>query len=85
MWKKNKWEEGRARIDLELKHPVDSFSSLMSGYTNFAVIGAGNFGNFIIQQLLKDKAASTVKEIVILTREVEYLTNNSVVHEPAMY
>ncbi|KAF8490935.1 NAD-P-binding protein [Russula emetica] len=41
----------------------------MSGYTNFAVIGAGNFGNFIIQQLLKDKAAGTVKEIVVLTRE----------------
>ncbi|KAI0268518.1 hypothetical protein BGY98DRAFT_1018750 [Russula aff. rugulosa BPL654] len=41
----------------------------MSGYTNFAVIGAGNFGNFIIQQLLKDKAAGTVKEIDILTRQ----------------
>jgi pyrroline-5-carboxylate reductase len=53
----------------------------MSGYTNFAVIGAGNFGNFIIQQLLKDKAAGTVKEIVVLTREVKYLTNNSAVHD----
>lgn len=49
----------------------------MSGYTNFAVIGAGNFGNFIIQQLLKDKAAGTVKEIVVLTRQVKYLINNS--------
>jgi hypothetical protein len=75
MWKKNKWEEGRARINPELKHPVDSFRS------GFAVIGAGNFGNFIIQQLLKDKAAGTVKEIDILTRQVKYLTNNSVVHD----
>jgi len=55
-------------MDPELKHPVNSFSSLMSGYTNFAVIGAGNFGNVIIQQLLKDKAAGTVKKIVVLTR-----------------
>jgi uncharacterized protein YbjT (DUF2867 family) len=53
----------------------------MSGYTNFAVIGAGNFGNFIIQQLLKDKAAGTVKEVVVLTRQVKYLTNNSAVHD----
>lgn len=51
----------------------NSFSSPMSGYTNFAVIGAGNFGNSIIQQLLKDKAAGTVKEIVVLTRQVKYL------------
>ena len=55
----------------------------MSGYTNFAVIGAGNFGNTIIQQLLKDKAAGTVKKIVVLTRQVKYpsLTSNLVVHD----
>ena len=53
----------------------------MSGYTNFAVIGAGNFGNFIIQQLLKDKASGTVKEVVILTRQVKYRTNNPAVHD----
>jgi uncharacterized protein YbjT (DUF2867 family) len=57
----------------------------MSGYTNFAVIGAGNFGTFIIQQLLKDKAAGTVKEVVVLTRQVRYLTNSSVVHVYALY
>jgi len=68
-------------MDPELKHPVNSFSSLMSGYTNFAVIGAGNFGNVIIQQLLKDKAAGTVKKIVVLTRQVKYPTNNSAVHD----
>lgn len=60
------------------KHPVDSSSSLMSGYTNFAVIGAGNFGSFIIQQLLKDKAAGTVKKVVVLTRQVKYLIDSSV-------
>jgi pyrroline-5-carboxylate reductase len=53
----------------------------MSGYTNFAVIGAGNFGNFVIQQLLKDKAAGTVEEVVVLTRQVKYLTNNPAVRD----
>ncbi|KAI0276890.1 hypothetical protein BGY98DRAFT_934746 [Russula aff. rugulosa BPL654] len=41
----------------------------MSGYTNFAVIGAGGIGNHIVQQLLKDKAAAIVKEVVVLTRQ----------------
>src|SRR5216684_2810242 len=53
----------------------------MSGYTNFAVIGAGNFGSFVIQQLLKDKAIGTVKEVTVLTRQVKYPTNNYVVHD----
>jgi hypothetical protein len=44
----------------------------MSGYTNFAVVGAGTFGTFIVQQLLKDKAAGTVKEVIVLTRQVNY-------------
>ncbi len=60
---------------------IDSFSSLMSGYTNFAVVGAGNFGTFIIQQLLKDKAAGTVKEVVVLTRQVKHPFINQVVHD----
>ena len=51
----------------------------MSGYTNFAVAGAGNIGTFIIQQLLEDKAAGTVKEVVILTRQVNYPSNNYVI------
>ena len=42
----------------------------MSRYTNFAVIGAGTLGIYIVQQLLKDKAAGTVKEVVVLTRQV---------------
>jgi ketopantoate reductase len=30
---------------------------LISGYTKFAVVGAGAIGNYIVQELLKDKAA----------------------------
>jgi pyrroline-5-carboxylate reductase len=48
----------------------------MSGYTNFAVVGAGTLGNYIVQQLLKDKAVGTVKEVVVLTRQVKYLSIN---------
>ena len=48
----------------------------MSGYTKFAVVGAGSIGNYIIQQLLKDKAAGIIKEVVVLTRQVCYLSNN---------
>jgi pyrroline-5-carboxylate reductase len=47
----------------------------MSGYTKFAVVGAGSIGSYIIQQLLKDKAAGIVKEVVVLTRQVWYLSN----------
>ncbi len=42
----------------------------MSGYKNFAVLGAGGIGNYIVQQLLKDKAAGIVNEVVVLTRQV---------------
>jgi len=41
----------------------------MSRYTNFAVVGAGTLGNYIVQQLLKDKAAGHVKEVAVLTRQ----------------
>ncbi|KAI0276919.1 NAD-P-binding protein [Russula aff. rugulosa BPL654] len=41
----------------------------MSGYTKFAVVGAGRVGNCIVQELLKEKAAGTVKEVAILTRQ----------------
>ncbi|KAF8485198.1 NAD-P-binding protein [Russula ochroleuca] len=55
----------------------------MSGYTNFAVVGAGTLGNYIIQQLLKDKAVGTVKEVVVLTRQGSKTTvqgNAKVIH-----
>ncbi|KAH9065089.1 NAD-P-binding protein [Lactarius deliciosus] len=41
----------------------------MSGYKNFAVVGTGSVGSFIIRQLLTDKATGTVKEVVVLTRQ----------------
>ena len=44
----------------------------MSGYKNFAVVGAGAIGGFIIRQLLTDKAAGTVNNVVVLTREVSF-------------
>ena len=50
----------------------------MSGYTNFAVVGAGDIGRYIVEQLLKDKAAGTVKEVVVLTRQVKNSSNNYV-------
>jgi pyrroline-5-carboxylate reductase len=47
----------------------------MSGYTNFAVVGAGNIGTHIVQQLLNEKAAGIVKEVVVLTRQVRHPSN----------
>ena len=41
----------------------------MSGYRNFAVVGAGEIGGPIIHQLLTDKAAGTVNDVVVLTRK----------------
>ncbi|KAI0300694.1 NAD-binding protein [Multifurca ochricompacta] len=41
----------------------------MSGFKNFAVVGAGSTGSFIIRQLLKDKSAGTIDNVVVLTRE----------------
>jgi len=41
----------------------------MSRYTNFAVVGAGALGIYIVQELLKSKAAGIVKEVVVLTRQ----------------
>ena len=42
----------------------------MSGYKNFAVVGAGQMGSFLVRQLITDKAAGTVNEVVVLTRQV---------------
>jgi hypothetical protein len=42
----------------------------MSGYKNFAIVGAGKTGSFIVRQFLKDKVAGAVNEVVVLTRQV---------------
>ncbi|KZO93430.1 NAD-P-binding protein [Calocera viscosa TUFC12733] len=43
----------------------------MPGYKNFAVAGAGGLGNFIIDELLRKKAAGNVHKIVVLTRSMQ--------------
>jgi len=53
----------------------------MSGYTNFAVVGAGTLGIYIVQQLLNDKAAGIIQEVVVLTRQVKYPSNDQVVRD----
>ena len=50
----------------------------MSGYTNFVVAGAGNIGSYIVQQLLKDKAAGIIKEVVVLSRQVKYPSDGQI-------
>jgi saccharopine dehydrogenase-like NADP-dependent oxidoreductase len=53
----------------------------MSGYKNFAVVGAGTIGKYIVQQLLKDKAVGIVNDVVVLTREVKCPSNNCVIRD----
>jgi saccharopine dehydrogenase-like NADP-dependent oxidoreductase len=48
----------------------------MSGYTIFAVAGAGNIGSYIVQELLKDKATGIIKEVIVLSRQVNYPSND---------
>jgi saccharopine dehydrogenase-like NADP-dependent oxidoreductase len=42
----------------------------MSGFKNFAIVGAGNVGGFIVEELLKQKAAGSINEISIVSRPV---------------
>ena len=44
----------------------------MSGYKNFAVVGAGEIGSFIIRQLISDQAAGTINDVVVLTRQASH-------------
>jgi hypothetical protein len=41
----------------------------MSGYKNFAVIGAGEIRNFIIRQLITDQATGNINNVIVLTRQ----------------
>jgi pyrroline-5-carboxylate reductase len=49
----------------------------MSGYKNFAVVGAGVIGSFIIRQLLTDKATGTVDNVVVLTRRASLASESA--------
>jgi hypothetical protein len=42
----------------------------MSAYKTFAVVGVGYTGSFIVRQLLDDKSAGVINEVVVLTRQV---------------
>ncbi len=53
----------------------------MSGHTNFAVVWASDISRYIVEQLLKDKAAGIIKEVVVLTHQVMYPSYNQVTHD----
>ncbi|KAI0284500.1 NAD-P-binding protein [Russula brevipes] len=40
----------------------------MSNFRRFAIVGAGNVGGFIVEELLKQKAAASIDEITIVSR-----------------
>jgi hypothetical protein len=50
----------------------------MSGFKNFTIVGAGNVGGFIVEELLKQKAAGSIHEISIITRPVRPVAHSAV-------
>jgi len=40
----------------------------MSTYKNFAVVGAGNIGKFIVDELLKLKASGAISSVIVISR-----------------
>ena len=51
----------------------------MSGYKNFAVVGAGATGSYLVRQFSKDKVTGKVNQIVVLTRQVSLFTSATTV------
>jgi saccharopine dehydrogenase-like NADP-dependent oxidoreductase len=49
----------------------------MSNFRSFAIIGAGNVGGFIVEELLKQKATGTIDEITIVSRPVRHVAHSS--------
>jgi saccharopine dehydrogenase-like NADP-dependent oxidoreductase len=49
----------------------------MSSFRRFAIVGAGKVGNFIIEELLKQKAAGAIDDITIISRLVRPLARSS--------
>ena len=45
----------------------------MSGFKGFAVAGAGNFGKFIVKELLELKNAGKITKVSVLTRSVSLI------------
>ena len=42
----------------------------MSGYKNFALVGTGNIGGPLTEELLNAKSAGTIDKVVLLSRPV---------------
>ena len=47
----------------------------MSNFRRFAIVGAGNVGGFIVEELLKQKAAGAIDEIIIVSRPVRLVSH----------
>lgn len=45
----------------------------MSNFRSFAITGAGKVGSFIVEELLKQKAAGAIDEITIVSRPVRHV------------
>ena len=45
----------------------------MSGYKNFAIVGTGLTGSFIVCRFLKEKAARTANQVIVLTHQVSFV------------
>jgi len=47
----------------------------MSGFKNFAVVGAGDIGRPIIEELLSYKAQGKIDQVAVLTRQASIPPN----------
>ena len=55
---------------------------LMSTYTKFAIISAGNLGKFIINKILKLKVYSAVSSVTLVTCSVHHTSHESLAEPP---
>ena len=51
---------------------------IMSGFKNFAIVGVGNIGTYVLEELLIAKAEGIIDKVVILTRPVRLAHRTSV-------
>lgn len=54
----------------------------MSTYTKFGVIGAGNLGKFIIDEILRLKVYGAVSSVTLVTRSVRHTSHESLAEPP---
>lgn len=48
----------------------------MSNFRRFAIVGAGKVGNFIIEELLRQKAAGAIDDVTIISRVVRPIAHS---------